>query len=78
MKKEITIYYKDSAQDVYVTRRVLTQEGNYYKLTSDWKKGKNIERYESRLKLTKSEAYKYILQCRKVNRFDYIEYQFVM
>ena len=44
MKKEITIYYKDSAQDEYVTRRVLTQEGNYYKLTSYWKKGKNIEK----------------------------------
>ena len=67
MKKEITIYYKDSAQDEYVTRRVLTQDGNYYKLTSYWKKGKNIERYESRLKLTKSETNKYILQCRKEN-----------
>ena len=78
MKKEITIYYKDSAQDEYVTRRVLTQEGNYYKLTTYWKKGKNIERYESRLKLTKSEAIKYILQCRKVNRFDYMELQFIM
>ena len=65
MKKEITIYYKDSAQDEYVTRRVLTQEGNYYKLTSYWKKGKNIERYESRLKLSKSEANKYIIQCNK-------------
>ena len=78
MKKEITIYYKDSAQDEYVTRRVLTQEGNYYKLTSYWKKGKNIERYDSRAKLTKSEANKYILQCRKENRFDHFEYQFVM
>ena len=78
MKKEITIYYKDSAQDEYVTRRVLTQEGNYYKLTSYWKKGKNIERYDSRLKLTKSEANKYILQCRKENRFDHFEYQFVI
>ena len=77
MKKEITIYYKDSAQDEYVTRRVLTQDGNYYKITSYWKKGKNIERYESRLKLTKSEANKYILQCRKENRFDHFEYQFV-
>ena len=44
MKKEITIYYKDSNQDEYVTRRVLTQDENYYKLTSYWKKGKNIER----------------------------------
>ena len=78
IKKEITIYYKDSAQDEYVTRRVLTQDGNYYKLTSYWKKGKNIERYESRLKLTKSEANKYILQCRKENRFDHFEYQFVI
>ena len=78
MKKEITIYYKDSNQDEYVTRSVLTQDGNYYKLTSYWKKGKSIERYESRVKLTKSEANKYILQCRKVNRFDYIEYQFVI
>ena len=78
MKKEITIYYKVSAQDEYVTRRVLTQEGNYYKLTSYWKKGKNIERYESRLKLSKLEANKYILQCRKENRFDHFEYQFVM
>ena len=77
-KKEITIYYKDSAQDEYVTRRVLTQDGNYYKLTSYWKKGKNIERYESRLKLTKSEANKYIIQCRKEDRFDHFEYQFVM
>ena len=51
MEKEIRIYYKDSDQDEYVTRRVLTQDGNYYKLTSYWKKGKNIERYESRLKL---------------------------
>ena len=39
MKKEITIYYKDSNQDEYVTRRVLTQDGNYSKLTSYWKKG---------------------------------------
>ena len=78
MKKEITIYYKDSAQDEYVTRRVLTQEGNYYKLTSYWKKGKNIERYESRVRFSKSEANKYILQCRKENRFDHFEYQFVM
>ena len=78
MKKEITIYYKDSNQDEYVTRRVLTQDGNYYKLTSYWKKGKNIERYESRAKLTKSETNKYILQCRKENRFDHFEYQFVM
>ena len=53
MKKEITIYYKDSTQDEYVTRRVLTQDGNYYKLTSYWKKGKNIETYVSGLKLTK-------------------------
>ena len=78
MKKEITIYYKDSNQDEYVTRRVLTQEGNYYKLTSYWKKGKNIERYESGLKLTRLEANKYLLQCRKENRFDHFEYQFVM
>ena len=78
MKKEITIYYKDSAQDEYVTRRVLTQDENYYKLTSYWKKGKNIERYDSRLKLTKSEANKYILQCRKENRFEYFEQQFVI
>ena len=78
MKKEITIYYKDSVQDEYITRTVLTQDGNYYKLTTYWKKGKNIERYESRLKLTKSEANKYILQCRKENRFDHFEYQFVM
>ena len=78
MKKEITIYYKDSCQDEYVTRRVLTQDGNYYKLTSYWKIGKKIETYVSGLKLTKSEANKYILQCRKENRFDHFEYQFVM
>ena len=78
MKKEITIYYKDSNQDEYVTRSVLTQEGNYYKLTSYWKIGKKIETYVSGLKLTKSEANKYILQCRKENRFDHFEYQFVM
>ena len=78
MKKEITIYYKDSAQDEYVTRRVLTQEGNYYKLTSYWKIGKKIEKYVSGLKLSKLEANKYILQCRKENRFDHIEYQFVI
>ena len=71
MKKEITIYYKDSAQDEYVTRRVLTQDGNYYKLISYWKIGKKIETYVSGLKLTKSEANKYILQCRKENRFDH-------
>ena len=78
MKKEITIYYKDSTQDEYVTRRVLTQEGNYYKLTSYWKIGKKIETYVSGLKLTKSQANKYILQCRKENRFDHFEYQFVI
>ena len=78
MKKEITIYYKESAQDEYVTRRVLTQEGNYYKLTSYWKIGKKIETYVSGLKLSKLEANKYILQCRKENRFDHIEYQFVI
>ena len=78
MKKEITIYYKESAQDEYVTRRVLTQEGNYYKLTSYWKIGKKIEKYVSGLKLSKLEANKYILQCRKENRFDHIEYQFVI
>ena len=78
MKKEITIYYKDSAQDEYVTRRVLTQEGKYCKLTSYWKKGKNIERYDSKLKLSLTEANKYIIQCRKENRFDYIECQFVI
>ena len=44
MKKEITIYYKDSVQDEYVTRTVLTQDGNYYKLKKKKKKGKNIER----------------------------------
>ena len=78
MKKEITIYYKDSAQDEYVTRRVITQEGNYYNLSKKKKKGKNIERYDSRLKLSKLEANKYILQCRKENRFDHFEHQFVM
>ena len=78
MKKEITIYYKDSNQDEYVTRSVITQEENYYKLTSYWKKGKSIERYESRLTLTEASVNKYILQCRKLNRFDHIEYQFVM
>ena len=70
MEKEIRIYYKDSDQDEYVTRRVLTQDGNYYKLTSYWKKGKNIERYDSRLKLSKLEANKYILQCRKENNIS--------
>ena len=78
MKKEITIYYKDSCQDEYVTRRVLTEEENYYTLTSYWKKGKKIERYATKLNLTKSQANKYILQCRKENRFDHFEYQFVM
>ena len=29
MKKEITIYYKDSNQDEYVNRRKLTQDENY-------------------------------------------------
>ena len=78
MKKEITIYYKDSCQDEYVTRRVLTQEGNYYKLTSYWKIGKKIETYVSGLKLSITEANKYIIQCNKENRFDHIEFQFVM
>ena len=78
MKKEITIYYKDSNQDEYVTRRVLTQDGNCYKLTSYWKIGNKIETYVSGLKLSKLEANKYILQCRKENRFDHFEYQFVM
>ena len=78
MKKEITIYYKDSNQEVYVTKRVLTQDGNYYKLTSYWKMGKSIEKYESRVKLSITEANKYIIQCNKENRFDHFEYQFVM
>ena len=80
MKKEITIYYfkNKSYPNDYIVKRVLTQYGNYYKLTSYWKKGKNIERYDSRLKLSKLEANKYILQCRKENRFDHFEYQFVI
>ena len=78
MKKEITIYYKDTNKDEYVTRRVLTQDGNYYKLTSYWKKNKKKKRYKKKQKLSITEANKYIIQCNKENRFDHIEHQFVM
>ena len=78
MKKEITIYYKDSDQDEYVTRRVLTQEGNYYSMSAYYMVNNKLKEFKSNLKWNNESINKYLIQCMKSTCFDHIEYQSIM
>ena len=80
MKKEITIYYfkNKSYPNDYIVKRVLTQEGNYFSLSSYYMINNKLKEFRSNLKWSNEKINKYIIQCMKSTCFDHIEYQFIM
>ena len=80
MKEQITIFYnKDKRHpNDYIVKRVLTQEGDCYTLVSYYMINNKLKEFKSNLKWSNEEINKYLLQCKKADFFNKIEYQNIM
>ena len=80
MNEQITIFYKKDKKhsNDYLVKRVFTQVGEYYLLSSYYMVNNKIKEYKSNLKWTSKIINKYLLQCKKSNFFDRIEIQLIM
>lgn len=80
MREQITVYYNKDKKNPhdYMVKRVFTQEGNNYNLSSYYMINNKIKEYKSKVKWNTYEINKYIMQCMRDNLFDHIEYQNVM
>ena len=80
MKEQITIFYnkdKKHAND-YIVKRVLTQEVDCFTIDSYYMINGKLKIFPSKLKLSSNKLNSYLLQCRKSNFFNRIEYQNIM
>ena len=80
MKEQITIFYnkdKKHAND-YIVKRVLTQEVDCFTIDSYYMINGKLKIFPSKLKLSSNNLNSYLLQCRKSNFFNRIEYQNIM
>ena len=80
MNEQITIFYKKDKKhsNDYIVKRVFTQDGQYYLLSSYYMINGKLKIFPSKLKLSSEKLNYYLLQCRKSNFFDKIERQFIM
>ena len=80
MNEQITIYYNKDKKHIndYIVKRVLTQEGENYSLTSYYMINNRIKVFHSSLKWRGEKINRYVLECMKSNFFDKIEKQFIM
>lgn len=80
MKEQITVYYfKDQLHpNDYIVKRVLTEQGGFYKVVSYYNINGRLKPFNSRLKLDGAILNNYLLLCMKAPFFDKIEYQNVM
>ena len=80
MKEQITIYYiKDKLHpDDYIVKRVLIQEGEYFKVVTYYNMNGKIKEFPSKLKFNAETLARYILESMKAPFFEKIEYQSVL
>ena len=80
MKEQIIIYYnKDKYnKNDYIVKRVLTQEGDCYTIDSYYIINGKLKNFPSKLKLSGNKLNSYLLQCKKSQFFNRIEYQNIM
>lgn len=80
MKEQITVYYnKDrSHPNDYIVKRVLTEQDGYYTVFSYYNIDGKLKEFSSKLKLSGAILSNYLLQCKKSDFFNKIEYQYVM
>ena len=80
MNEQITIFYKKDKKHTndYIVKRVFTQDGKYYSLSSYYMINNKMKEYKSNLKWTNKIINKYLLHCMKSNFFVKIEIQFMM
>ena len=80
MKEQIIVYYnKDKYnKNDYIVKRVLTEEGDCYTIDSYYMINEKLKNFPSKLKLSGNNLNSYLLQCRKSNFFNRIEYQNIM
>ena len=80
MKEQIIIYYnKDKYnKNDYIVKRVLTQELENYTITSYYMINGKLKVFPSKLKLSGNKLNSYLLQCKKSQFFNRIEYQNIM
>ena len=80
MKEQITIFFnkdKKHAND-YIVKRVLTQEVDCFTIVSYYMINGKLKIFPSKLNLSANKLNSYLLQCKKANFFDRIEYQNIM
>ena len=80
MKEQIIVYYnKDKYnKNDYIVKRVLTQELENYTITSYYMINGKLKVFPSKLKLSGNKLNSYLLQCKKSQFFNRIEYQNIM
>ena len=80
MKEQITIFYnknKKHAND-YIVKRVLTPDLEEYTISSYYMINGKLKIFPSKLKLSSEKLNYYLLQCRKEDFFNRVEYQNMM
>lgn len=80
MKEQITVYYNKDRKhpNDYIVKRVLTEQDGYYTVISYYNINGKLKEFSSKLKLSGGILNNYILQCKKADFFNKIEYQYVM
>ena len=80
MKEQITIFYNKNKKQTndYLVKRVITQDGECYTIDSYFMINGKLKNYHSSLKLSYNMLCKYLLQCRKEDFFNRVEYQNMM
>ena len=80
MKEQITVYYNKDRRhpNDYIVKRVLTQEKDYYAIVSYFMEYGKLKEYKSNLLISYEHVNTYVLECRKSQFFNRVEYQNVM
>ena len=80
MNEQIIIFYNKNKKHTndYIVKRVFTQDGKYYTLSSYYMINNKMKEYKSNLKWTSKIINKYLLQCKKSDFFDKIVKQYIM
>ena len=80
MKEQITIFYNKDKKHTndYIVKRVLTQEDDYFTIDSYYMINGKLKNFPSKLKLSGNKLNSYLLQCKKSQFFNRIEYQNIM
>ena len=80
MNEQITIFYNIDKKHIndYIVKRVLTQDSENYTIISYYMINGKLKVFPSKLKLSGEKLNCYLLQCRKEDFFNRVEYQNIM